>query len=509
MLPCQSPRPSRRRSVSLLVAASVALALAASACSDVNRDNAPTATTAGKKAAGIDQAEPTAGRWKTWVLTSADQITVAAPPAPDSPEAKAEDQELKDVVAKRTPEIADFVKRWGADDQPLSAPWMQMALEFISAREKDPAASSRAYALLAVATYDATVATWNAKYRYNRKAPDMGDRLAQPGPDPSYPNEHAAVAGAASKVLAYLFPERPAPRLDEAADQAADSRVLAGAARRSDVEAGLDLGRQVGEEVIKHGKADGSDKPWDGKRPPGIGRGPQFWEPQPGSVANPVSPLAGSWDTWVLTSGGQFRPGPPPAFGSPEFLAQAKEVVEVKKNLTEDQKRAAKFWAGGQGTPLPAGIWNQVTIAYLRDLKPTHPQAERAMALATVAMADAGVAAWDAKYTYWDPRPENGVQDLGLEKGWEPYLVDSPFFPSYISGHATYSGAVAEVLAFLFPVRAKDFHDKAQEAADSRLWGGIHWRMDNVVGIEVGAKVGQAVIERAKADGAPAFGSKS
>ena len=65
------------------------------------------------------------------------------------------------------------------------------------------------------------------------------------------------------------------------------------------------------------------------------------------------------------------------------------------------------------------------------------------------------------------------------------------------------------MLAFLFPVRSKDFHDKALEASNSRLWGGIHWRADSEVGIEVGKKVGQAVITRAKADGAPAFGSKS
>jgi membrane-associated phospholipid phosphatase len=501
------PGPSPRRRLPGLVIGALALAVAASACSDVNRDEATATTTATRT--GISSAEPTAGTWRTWVLSSGDEIPVAPPPAAGSPEAKAEEQELRDAVAKRTPEVADFVKKWSGDDQPLSAPWMEMALEFISAREKDPAASSRAYGLLAVAAYDATVAAWNAKYRYNRPAPDVVERLAQPGPDPSYPNEHATVAGAASKVLAYLFPERPAPRLDEAAEQAADSRVLAGAARRSDVEAGLDLGHKVAEKVIAYGKADGSDREWDGQRPPGIGRGPQFWEPQPGSVANPVSPLAGTWKTWVLTSGRQFRPGPPPAFGSPEFLAQAREVIEAKKTLTEDQKRAAKFWAGGQGTPLPAGVWNQVTIAYLRDLKPTHPQAERAMALANVAMADAGIAAWDTKFAYWDPRPENGVQDVGLEKGWEPYLVDTPFFPSYISGHSTYSGAIAEVLSFLFPTRTKDFEDKALEASNSRLWGGIHWRKDSEVGLDVGKKVGQAVIERAKTDRAPAFGGKA
>ena len=500
---CPPAPPSTHGRWRSLLAAVAVLALAASACSPVDRTRP--ATSPGTKAAGVTRAEPSAGTWRTWVLGSPGQIPVPPPPAAGSPAAVAEDQELRDLVAKRTPEVADIVRRWEGRDQPISSPWMQMALDFVSAREKDPAASSRAYALVAVAAYDAMVAAWHAKYTYKRAAPDVVERMSDPGPDPSYPSEHAAIAGAASTVLAYLFPERPALRLDEAAEQAADSRVLAGVARRSDVEAGLDLGRKVGAEVVKHGRADGSDAVWDGQRPAGIGRGPQFWEPQPGSTANPVSPLAGRWRTWVLTSGDQHRPGPPPAFGSPEFVAQAREVMRVKASLTDEQKRTATFWAGGQGTPLPAGIWNQVTIAYLRDLKPTSPQAERVMALANVALADAGVAAWDAKYAYWDPRPENGINDLGLEPGWQPYLVDTPFFPSYISGHATYSGAIAEVLSFLFPSRSKDFHDKAQEAAASRVWGGIHWPKDNEVGLDVGRKVGRAVVERARADGAPAL----
>ena len=476
----------------------LALALLASACgSDDDGDDAATDTTAAEEAEA--KAEPTAGAWRTWVLTGPDQFAVPPPPADGSPEAKADDDELKRLVAERTPEVADFVKKWEGEDEPVSAPWMEMALEFISAREKDPAASSRAYALVAVAAYDAMVATWHWKYEYDRAAPDVVETISDPGPDPSYPNEHAAIAAAAAGTLAYLFPERPALRLQEGADQAADSRVLAGAARRSDVDAGLALGDKVAEAVVAYAKADGSDKVWDGKRPGGR---PRYWEPPTGKVANPVSPTAGQWKTWVLESGDQFRPGPPPVFGTPEFKAAAEEMVRIKANLTEEQKRAATYWAGGQGTPLPAGIWNNVTLAYLRDLKPSEPQMERVMALANVAMADAGIASWDAKYAYWDPRPENGVQDTGVDPTWTPY-IDTPFFPSYISGHATYSGAIAEVLSFIFPDREQDFRSKAQEASDSRAWGGIHWPLDSTVGLEVGAKVGHAVIERAKTDGAP------
>jgi membrane-associated phospholipid phosphatase len=201
-----------------------------------------------------------------------------------------------------------------------------------------------------------------------------------------------------------------------------------------------------------------------------------------------------------MALGDQFRPRPPAAFGTPEFAAQVREVIEAKAGLTEDQRRVATFWAGGEGTPLPAGIWNQVTMAYLRDRKPGAARAERTMALVNTAMADAGVAAWDAKYTYWDPRPENGVRD-SVDPGWRPFIA-TPFFPSYVSGHATYSGAAAKVLGFLFPESAAEFEAKAQEAAISRLWGGIHWRADSETGLDMGRKIGELFVERARADGA-------
>jgi membrane-associated phospholipid phosphatase len=475
----------RRRAT---LASLLALALVASSCGG-----------GGDGAQEVQPAEPTAGQWKTWVLASPTDIDVPPPPAEGSAQARAEEQELESLAERRTPEIADIVGKWEGVGEPVSTPWMEMALEFVSARAKDPPISSRAYALVSIAAYDAMVTAWHYKYRYGRQAPDVVDYLSAPGPDPSYPSEHAAIAGAASKVLAYLFPERPALRLEEAADQAAESRVFAGANWRSDVTAGLDLGRAVADRVIEYAKGDGAESACNARRP---GDPPRYWAPPPGSVANPVQPCAGTWKTWVLTSGDQFRPGPPPVVGSPEFLAQAREVVEAKIDLTPDQRRAATFWAGGEGTPLPAGVWNQVAIAYLRDRKPTTPQAERAMALANVAMSDAGVAAWDTKYAYWDPRPENGIRDSGVDRNWEPF-IETPFFPSYISGHATYSGAVAEVLAWIFPENEADFRTKALEASNSRLWGGIHWRADNEVGLEVGTRIGQAVIERAKTDGAP------
>jgi membrane-associated phospholipid phosphatase len=123
------------------------------------------------------------------------------------------------------------------------------------------------------------------------------------------------------------------------------------------------------------------------------------------------------------------------------------------------------------------------------------------MALAGVALADAGVAVWDTKFTYWSARPENAIQDLGIDKSWAPF-IPSPSFPSYVSGHSGYSGACSEVLAYLFPNEAPVLRAKAEDAAASRLYAGIHYPVDNEVGLRMGRQIGRLVVARAKADGA-------
>ncbi len=374
--------------------------------------------------------------------------------------------------------------------------WMETAFHLVSQREKDPPAASRAYALLAVGMYDAVVAASHWQEVHRREARSATGAEGGDGGTPN-PSVHAAIAGAGSRLLAYLFPERPRASFDQMAEAAAASQVASRASSRGDAQSGLALGRAVAAKVIARAGRDGTRRRWDGERP----RGPGYWEPPPGSVARPVSPMAGTWRTWVLRSGSDLRPPPPPAFRSARFRAEAEEVLRFSRQLTPAQKRIAKFWEGGEGTALPPGIWNRVVLAYLRQARLSVPRSTRALALLNVGMADAGVAAWDAKYAYWNPRPENGIRDLGLDRRWKPYL-DTPLFPAYVSGHATYSGAAGEVLAHLFPKDADLFRAKAQEAAMSRVYGGIHWGMDGEVGIRMGRRIGRLVVERARRDGA-------
>ena len=451
------------------------------------------------------RAEPRAGDWRTWVVGSPAGIKVPAPPAPGSAQAKADKAELKRLSIQRDPVVTKSVAKWSGTVP--SQPWADVAFDFVSKSAKNPPLSSRNYALLHVAMYDAVVTTWHWKYHYNVAPPESVTHLVPQGSDPSYPSEHAAIAGAASRVLAYMYPLQPALRLEEMAEEAGLSRVQAGVNTASDVTAGLELGRQVAERVIAYAKADGSDREWDGRRPPGIGGGPEFWEPPPGSVSPPVAPLGGTWRSWVLGDNSRFRPPPPPPYGSPEFVAAAREVVDVGNNLTPEEQRIAKFYEGAEGTSLPAGVIvdvasKDVFTASATDVashRVTVPQAVRALTLVTVALADAGIASWDAKFAYWNPRPENAIRDLGIDPEWEP-LLPTPRFPAYISGSATYAGAAEAVLTYLYPDKADQFARRAADQAVSRLYAGIHWRYDSV-GLDTGRKVGALVVEWAERDG--------
>ena len=469
------------------IAAVLATALLAPAlvgCGDDDTD----AATAG--------AEPSAADWKPWVLESAGEIAVPAPPAEGSAAAKRDAAQLAAAVQERTPRQESIARRYSA--APVVEGWLGQTMELVARRPKDPPSSSRSYGYVSAAMHDAVIAAYHYKYRYERAAPE-GTSTVRKSPDPSYPSEHAAIAGAASRVIAHLYPEYPKARLDERAEDIAQARVAAGANYPSDVAAGLKLGRAIAERFIAKAKADGYTRKWDGKRP----RGPEHWEPPPGSTGQPIQPLAGTWDTWVLDPVDRFEPPPPPKYGTKAFIANARDVMRAKENLTPKQKRVAKFWEAGPGTALPAGVWNQVVIAYARRQELSVPRQARLFALLNVAMSDAGGACWNAKFQtgWWDPRPVNAIRDLGLDKDWEPYL-GTPLFPAYPSGTSNYSGAAGEVLAYVFPDDAQMWRARAVEGGMSRLWGGVHWRIDVEQGLKMGRQVAGLVIERAKTDGA-------
>jgi len=426
------------------------------------------------------QVEPQAGQWKTWVIASGSALRLPAPP--DAAEAAAEVPWVKQCVAARDQAALTQIYFWDA-----GAPgyrWMQLTKQLVVSNGLATPLQTRALALVAAAIYDATVATWDSKYAYNRRHPAEVDpsvtTAATASASPSYPSEHAVTAAAAAAVLAYLFPDQTGTVIDMA-DQAAWSRIMAGVAFPSDVIAGMDLGSQVGQAVIANANADKSSQIFTGSFP----AAPGVW-----SSATPVAPLAGTWRPWVLTSGNQFRPAAPPAFGSSDANAQYAAVKSLQRTNTTNH--VAWFRQPGFFQPWLQQIETEIFQNH-QDLNA--PRAARAYALQTIAQHDATIACWDSKYAYLELRPPQADTTI------IPVFA-IPQHPGYPSGHACASGASAAVMSYLFPGDAQALQSMASDAGNSTFDALIHTQLDVNTGLTIGDQVGQQVVAYAQKDGA-------
>ncbi len=423
------------------------------------------------------QVEPQAGGWKTWVLSSGSQLRLPPPPA-----ASTELQAVRSAMAGADANALARVAYWDAGSPAYQ--WIAAASNQLVTRNIGGPASTRALALVGVALYDSMIAAWDSKYAYDRPRPNAVDPSLQPLVStlnsPSYPSEHAVAAGAAAAVLSYLYPDAAAG-FASMAQEAAQSRVIAGASFPSDAQAGLDLGAQVGAAVIQWAKADGSDAQVSGTYPPTPGK----W-----SGTNAVAPGAGQWKPWALNSTSDLRPGPPPGFDTTEGAAQLAAVKNVVR--TADMNHTVWFWQPSFTTPW-LDLLGRKIFEYRLDTNA--PRAARAYAIAMVAQHDAILACWDAKYVYLEQRPIQA----------DPTIVTAyatPNHPGYPSGHACAGGALGTAVSYLFPAHPQDFTAMGTNAGMSTFFAEIHTQFDVTTGLDLGGAAAQQVVARAQQDGA-------
>src|SRR5690606_14334313 len=147
------------------------------------------------------------------------------------------------------------------------------------------------------------------------------------------------------------------------------------------------------------------------------------------------------------------------------------------------------------GTYTPPGHWNEFANKFIVKYKLNPLRSARTLAYINMAMMDGGISCWDAKYYYHYPRPIQTIEGFKT-------IAGTPNFPSYTSGHSVFSAAGAEVLAYIFPQEAALVRGWAEEAAISRVYGGIHWTFDAYIGTEQGIDVAQYTVDVARLDGA-------
>jgi hypothetical protein len=232
------------------------------------------------------------------------------------------------------------------------------------------------------------------------------------------------------------------------------------------------------------------------------------WVPTPPLFQSAMLPYWGNNRAMVPANNtSAVNPPLPPVFGAvagnPMYDA-ANLVYTTGINLTQGQKDIANFWADGGGTYTPPGHNVAIAVQIIHDTKVDLQSASVVLAKLGIAENDAGIVCWRAKFTSNLIRPVTYIKTY-IDANWSPYIATPPF-PSYTSGHSTFSSAAASVLtaefganysftdntknAFGFTARSfTGFQQAAQEAAVSRLYGGIHYEFDNVNGYNCGADI--------------------
>ncbi len=256
---------------------------------------------------------------------------------------------------------------------------------------------------------------------------------------------------------------------------------------------------------------------------------PGTWVPTPPAYADACEPEWHKIRAITLDSATQFMPPRPPMWTkdkNSEFWRETREVYEIGKNLTEEQKRIAWFWDDNpfvmnvvghvmfaNKKMTPGGHWLAIHETVSRKTNASFDKSVEGYALASIALIDGFIGCWEEKYRTRKVRPET-VINTDIDPKWQPFLQTPPF-PEYTSGHSTISAAAAEVLSFVHGdsiaftdstefkhghgvLSFKSFRDAAKSVNISRLYGGIHYRSGCDEGNRCGVKIGKHVLSVAR-----------
>lgn len=472
----------------------------------------------------------TAGSWKLILLSRPDSFAVATPAATTSPLYVADLNEIKAYQKNLTSDLKGQIAYWSAGgalrwnevmrglmakynlppyqnaDGTYPIPNAANPFAYPNFPFSNPPYAARAYAYVSAAQYDALVACWYYKNKYNRAAPYKVDSsikaMAGNTGLASYPSEGAVLAGVTAEMMQLLFPDEIA-NVQQKLIQQETALIASGAAARSDVTAGEALGRQIAEVFIARARGDragaavGTPAIWAQFVTTAQTANQVPWLSLEAPARPPMLPLFGKVKGFLadsLTIIG-LRPGPPPATGSDEMKAQVAAALKQIQNATRDEMRIVQYWADGVGTFTPPGHWNAIAAEDFVKQNWSEVRWARNLALLNMAEMDAAISCWDIKYFYFNPRPSQMNKDIKT-------LTGVPNFPAYVSGHSMFSTAAATVLGHILPSRATAYTAMALEAANSRIYSGIHYQVDCDAGAAVATKIGNLAIKRAQTDGA-------
>lgn len=444
------------------------------------------------------------------------QFVTNVSPGTNTVRLQARDALGRTIEVERSVQRGDVILDWNSALLNVIRDWTTLSNDPYTNRvvPERPPVAARNLAMVHVAMYDAV----NSIERTHR--PYHVDLTA-----PAGTSAVAAAAAAAQRVAAQLYREEDERAVFDAALAESLATVPDGPGKSQ----GITLGQQVGDAILNWRSTDGSTT----RVPYQPGTDPGDWNRTFPDFLPPLLPQWPQVTPFAMTSPSQFRPNPPPALTSAAYAAAVNEVRELggftSTVRTAEQTEIALFWADGGGTFTPPGHWNQIAADVSLSQGKSLADNARLFALLNVAMADAGINSWDAKYTYnlWRPidairrGDSDGNDATGADPTWTT-LIKTPPFPTYTSGHSTFSGAADAVLTRLLgtnvhfvstadghsgfsqrpladqqiATRSFDsFSQAADEAGRSRILGGIHFQFDNAAGLAAGRAIGSFVVD--------------
>jgi PAP2 superfamily len=333
------------------------------------------------------------------------------------------------------------------------------------------------------------------------------------------PDEHSSsyyypanVNAAMASILKAFFPiANEADKLAiDSLDNALTQEFLS-TQKKSVVESSASFGKGVATAVFNWAETDGYKNASAAYTPP-VGDG--LWVPTPPAFAAPVTPYWGNNREIIKGSTENTQPPAPLSYStdaSSPFYQMVKEVYDVSQNLTDEKRTIAFFWRDIPGVSSP-GHWLNIVQQVVRQKKATLDKAALAFALTGTACNDAFISCFQTKYRYNLLRPVIYIQNVLGYKTWSP-LFPTPAHPEYTAAHAVLSASSAEVLQSLFgsigsftdhtndnmgfvPRTYSSFEAIVQEAGNSRVYAGIHYRASVEAGVIQGKKVALNILNK-------------
>ena len=399
------------------------------------------------------------------------------------------------------------------DDRGVMLQWYRLVLELVRhTATYTPPVASRAFAYLGVTSYEVVVSG-------NPGLTSLAGQLNGLQPLPKrkagvvYDNAVVMEAALATSVRAFFANTGPTGQRAMDAMDAGLSEQIADHLSGAVVARSEAFGRAIAQHIWLWSESDGGAvvDNMGFPRNHALNPAPGHWVPTSGIVQQqtPLLPDWGNNRTFAMPAGTSCALPPPPEYSEDtgsEFYAQALEVDQISKTLTDEQKVIARFWSDDPMlSSTPPGHWVALLLTLIDREDLNAAQAADALARLGVAVADGFIGCWNAKFQYDLVRPVTYIRKF-IDPAFETLLTTPPF-PEYPSGHSTQSGAAATVLTAIFgdnfafddPTHEEDgimarhygsFWQAADEAAMSRIYGGIHFRAAAERGLEQGRCVG-------------------